>query len=1590
MDPLRIRLRDAMVQFLLTKGFSNEIYSLGHVEFSSTNSLYEYFLIDTQMNPCATTSRIVQATLAIQLFVQRVQLNLETRVSLSHSEAEKWLWYKHYRVWEACRRIFLYPENWLEPEWRLNKTEIFATLENYLRQNDVTSEVAEKAFYNYFEELENIGKIEIASIYREDINKEGADQEFITHFVGRTRSHPHTFYYRKFDNISWTPWEKIDTDIESENVTLVVWEGMVYLFWPLITTEKAKPATIQDLHGLPKPFPNYKEFEDSWENFQSTYYNFLREEEYNAALKIKVSYTCKVNEKWQSKKVGKEGLLINHLLLIFNWDSTYNSYKTYNKCQADKVSIFPISDQDSQDNLNLALVFGDIASDDSLVLQFTFDKQKRFSFYPDNLPYYGFPWDSNNHLKDYQIESPGYVDSQSIVNNLGTDVLVYNEIEDYPQIPLFREPRYSNRISYGNTLYYRKEFNLFDPTNKLLMPFIYDEPLNIWYGIPVLEEKCKMSYSAGLFKQVIAEGFNSLNPLGINDDFKDLGDSQSFYSLENSNKIVLPNEITYPFVKIPKTYGTEGELPTTLIYLLYPFDHPFIADIRAKLTQSGISGLFNPDPLNVNDPLFRQRLITPLDQLLENLSATSFIQIPKGSIEIDFTYRYPFAKYNWELFFHVPMMIAGKLSANKQYEDAQKWYHFVFDPTFGGLSEDTPQQRAWKFGPFATVPGISDIRDLMHQIVNYNSQVIAWQNDPDNPFLIADIRLFAYMRNVVMKYLDNLVAWGDDLFEQDTMESLNEATQLYILAYEILGPRMIPVETTFPEPESYNYLLSNGLLDDFSNQLQVIETYNNITNMPEQGNSSISEDSFLEDLKNYVASNNSSLSSKNIATVISSLYFGIPYNDKLLGYWDLVEDRLYKLRNSLNIKGIKRELPLFAPPIDPALLVQAGALGLDLSQVLNNQAMPLSGYRFKVIIQKAKELAGEVIALGSSLLSALEKKDSEALSILKAGQEKALLNLVSYIKQQAITESQHSVESLEESLSNAQNRVEYYKGRSYLNDKEKEYLSKMTSAHQYQTKSQELILLKSILGLIPQFHVSLPPASEFGGVQLSIPAEVNSQIAGIKSNIAQYESSVASIYAGYDRRMDDWQFQRAQAEGESQSLAKQIAAANIRLAISQKELENHEKQIEQSEETFEFLKSKFTNEDMYGWMVSEISNVYFQSYKLAVQYARQAEKAYQFEMATGPIDNFISYGYWDSLRQGLMSGEKLRMDLNLLEKAYFDANTRENEMTRHVSLALLNPMALNDLKISGKCNFAIPEMLYDMDFPGQYMRRIKSVALTIPAVVGPFTNISCQLSLTKSCYRQDPKCNGTDYEMEADDSRFVFDPIGIQSISTSNGQNDRGMFEFNFNDERYLPFEGAGAISNWQLELPDEFRQFDYQTIADIILHISYSSRDAGGLLKEGCLRNIKEIITPTGVNEPEKFWMAMDWKAQFPDELYKLKTTPTAITTLKLRKDQFPAFITNYLAANTSTKKLYITGLTFYTKGINPSPYHISFGTVNSNSGSQTVVRPEYLGVYSSLSPAGFGNGIELGEEKQLSINTSGTPTIDNIWMMVQYRIGS
>src|SRR4029077_17288303 len=115
----------------------------------------------------------------------------------------------------------------------------------------------------------------------------------------------------------------------------------------------------------------------------------------------------------------------------------------------------------------------------------------------------------------------------------------------------------------------------------------------------------------------------------------------------------------------------------------------------------------------------------------------------------------------------------------------------------------------------------------------------------------------------------------------------------------------------------------------------------------------------------------------------------------------------------------------------------------------------------------------------------------------------------------------------------------------------------------------------------------------------------------------------------------------------------------------------------------------------------------------------------------------------------------------------------------------------------------------------------------------------------------------------ADDDRFIQNNIPVRAVAASSAQNDSGVFELSFRDDRYLPFEGAGAISQWSLELfsdtpsnnPDPanpdfgkpLRQFDYGTITDAIVHLRYTAREDAGPFKNEAIAHLRASLAEDG-----------------------------------------------------------------------------------------------------------------------------------------------
>ena len=226
-DALRRRQRDALAAHVMHQ------HAFGTIE-----QLYEYFLIDPGMEPVVQTSRIRLALASVQLFIQRSLLNLERFVHPSVINAGQWEWMKRYRVWEANRKIFLFPENWLEPEFRDDKTHLFTEMESALLQGDISNDAAEDAFLAYLQKLETMARLEIVGLHVQD----DADATLNTlHVIGRTYSQPYEFYYRRFSNRMWTPWEPMGVELEGNHIAPVFWRDRLYLFWVTFTEQGASP-----------------------------------------------------------------------------------------------------------------------------------------------------------------------------------------------------------------------------------------------------------------------------------------------------------------------------------------------------------------------------------------------------------------------------------------------------------------------------------------------------------------------------------------------------------------------------------------------------------------------------------------------------------------------------------------------------------------------------------------------------------------------------------------------------------------------------------------------------------------------------------------------------------------------------------------------------------------------------------------------------------------------------------------------------------------------------------------------------------------------------------------------------------------------------------------------------------------------------------------------------------------------------------------------------------------------------------------------------------------------------------------------------
>jgi hypothetical protein len=639
-----------------------------------------------------------------------------------------------------------------------------------------------------------------------------------------------------------------------------------------------------------------------------------------------------------------------------------------------------------------------------------------------------------------------------------------------------------------------------------------------------------------------------------------------------------------------------------------------------------------------------------------------------------------------------------------------------------------------------------------------------------------------------------------------------------------------------------------------------------------------------------------------------------PLNPRLLALYGRAADRLTLVHHCLN--GHRRRIgrPNLDMPYwgDSPLRDGWKSAAQDCLCEDDECLSCCNAYRFVFLVQKALELAGEVRGLGAELLAAYEKGDAESLAALRSTHERQLLQLALEVRQNQWREADWQVQALRKTKEGAQTRKRFVEEllRNGLNAGETGYEALTGVSMAARTAGNISEAIAQGMGMVPDMWLGVAGVmgSPLQFQQLPLGNKLAAGFATaarIMNSLAEIASSGAALSlteGGWDRREEEWRHQVEVIGIEIEQIERQILAAERRRDISLRELNDHQRQLEHAIEVQDFLRDKFTNHELYLFLQQETAALHRQTYEMALHTACQAQRAFNFERGHTAL-TFLPQDGWDDLHEGLMAGERLQRSVRQMEKAYFDANCREYELTKHVSLRLNSPLAFLRLQMTGRCEIEIPEWMFDLNHPGHYMRRIKNVTLTIPCVVGPYTGVHCRLTLLSSATRIDPRldappscccdedapCDAPEkgYRARPDDPRIIKSYAATEAIATSSGQNDSGLFELSFRDERYLPFEFAGAVSRWRVELPPENNQFDFESLSDVVLHLNYTAREGGEALRRAANELAQEHLPGAGLR-------LFDIRHDFPEAWHRLHRLSdgcgkAALLPLRLGRERFP-----------------------------------------------------------------------------------------------------
>ena len=580
--------------------------------------------------------------------------------------------------------------------------------------------------------------------------------------------------------------------------------------------------------------------------------------------------------------------------------------------------------------------------------------------------------------------------------------------------------------------------------------------------------------------------------------------------------------------------------------------------------------------------------------------------------------------------------------------------------------------------------------------------------------------------------------------------------------------------------------------------------------------------------------------------------------------------------------------------------------------VLADTATPVhpSQYRYKTLLARAQQLVGQAQQIEAQYLSALEKQDAKALQIYDAQQALDLAGAQVTLQSDRVQEATDNQAVAKAQQTKATQMQTAYQAAAAQGPNEYE-----------QRVLKDYKNVRDIQNTVAQFNAAIGSVGAFQAAAASGPLAVvtgpmagaltglyvGQSIATTALNNAQTKLGANQLMAGVAQREAEYTLQ-ATAAGQDAAVAQdQVTAANDQHTTAQQEATIATTQNDLDSKRLTFLSGQFTNDALYGWMSDVLGSVYRYFLQQATSVALAAQDQLAFERGEAPQTD-IAADYWtpptsgtttgqggttvQNGARGLTGAERLDEDLTRLDQYAFVTDRRRLNLSQTFSVADRAASELADLRASGTLSFATPMAWFDEAYPGHYLRLIRTVRVSIVALVPPSVGLRATLRSSGIARVAAPTTDGIVTTIVSGTPEV---------ISFTSPVNATGVFDADLQPDMLLPFEATGVDTSWTLELPPQGNTFDLSTIADVLVTIDYTALED--------LDYRATVIRALNADRTRHADRIFSLRTQYPDAWYTLNNPdPTATdgsrtAAVTIGDADVPSQLENLVAENVSVQ---------------------------------------------------------------------------------------